>query len=226
MSYEMINSLGMACPVISTSDTTLLYDPINAKKSVAPSHVIGVAPGFYHDILSGDMVKKYLMAHVTALDFVVEKYGFDVVFLPHYVSGFANDDLDVCRRITDGMRNKDHVRVVNVDTFEEFKEILGHCDLVVSSRMHSSVAAVLEEVPTVCIAYDQKQIGFFQQLELTECLISLSELSSERLVKKIIDIQDNAKEIVRKMTLRIPVLQEDLRQAIDRMLHANLETDA
>jgi polysaccharide pyruvyl transferase WcaK-like protein len=225
ISYEMLNKLGIACPVISTSDTTLLYHPSNARKAVAHSRLIGVAPGFYNDILSVDKVKEYLTAHAAALDFVVEKYDFDVVFLPHYVSGFANDDLDVCRRIISGMKDKDRARIVNVETYEEFKKILGQCDLVVSSRMHSSVAAVLEEVPTICIAYDQKQIGFFRQLELAECLISMSELSSEGLVKKIIYLQENRGEVLRKMISRIPVLQQSVRQAIKRTLRANLESD-
>lgn len=89
--------------------------------------------------------------------------------------------------------------------------------------MHSSVAAVLEEVPTVCIAYDQKQIGFFQQLELTECLVSMSELSTERLLKKIIEVHDNTEELVRKMAYKIPLLQQNVRHAIETTLRANLE---
>jgi polysaccharide pyruvyl transferase WcaK-like protein len=223
ISYEMVNKLGRTCPVISTSDTSLLYDELRVREPVSHGRLIGVVPGFYSDVLSADRVTQYLAAHAEALDFVLDKYGFDAVFLSNYVSGFANDDLDVCRRIISRMKNKDRVKVVNVDTFEEFKKILGRCSLVVSSRMHSSVAAVLEEVPTVCIAYDQKQIGFFQQLELTECLVSMSELSTEGLLKKIIEVHDNTEELVRKMAYKIPLLQQNVRQAIETTLRANLE---
>ena len=186
ISYEIVNSLGVKSPKILTLDTALLFrldEKAVFNDFKHPS--IGVSPGFYAFSLSKKEIKRYVVEHAKVLDDAIEKYGFYVYFLPHYVSGFEYDDLEVSKAILDNMRNKEKAVIYEAGSVEEFKCALDQMDLAISSKMHPAVLAISGLVPTLCIAYDQKQTGFFQSIGLGEYVISIQEFSHRKLSSKI-----------------------------------------
>jgi len=214
ISYGIVNSLGIESPKILTSDTTLLFKPAHNAILDSPSHpVVGVSPGIYSHSLSEKEVYKYIVAHAEALDRAVEKHGFSVVFLPHYVSGFRSDDLEVCELVLRQMKNKDRARIVDAGSVEEFKSFLDQMDMVISSKMHPAVLAVSGYVPTFCVAYDQKQTGFFDQLGLADCVVPVSNISYGTLSAGIDHVWSRRDKITALLKKRIPELQRDLRKA-------------
>lgn len=224
VSYDVVNSLGIRSPKRLTSDTTLLLIGTHSVTFESLSKpLVGVSPGFYSHSMSEKEIDKYIVAHARALDETIEKYGFSVVFLPHYVSGFRYDDLEVCRRILRRMRNKDRAKIVDLSCVEEFKSSLNQMDMVISSKMHPAVLATSGFVPTLCIAYDQKQTGFFQRLDLTDCVISIREVSYERLFLKISYVWNRKDEIRALLKEKIPSLQEDIRKAVKYALASFVE---
>ena len=107
VSYEIVNSLGIGSRKILTADTALLFKTTKETISENFSHpAIGVCPGIYSHSLSSGEVNNYILEHAKALDAAIENYGFNVVFLPHYVSGFEYDDLEICKLILHQMKNK------------------------------------------------------------------------------------------------------------------------
>ena len=219
ISYRIVNSLRIRSPKILTSDTTLLFKSAhNAVFNNPYRPVIGVSAGFYSHSFSEKEVYKYIVAHSKALDKAVEKHGFFVVFLPHYISGFKYDDLEVCERILNQLKNKSRARIVNVDTVEEFKSLLGQMDMVISSKMHPAVLAVSRYVPTLCIAYDHKQTGFFKQLNMIGCILHVHNVSCEMLSSKIDEVWSGRDEIKAVLRRRVPRLQQGVRKAIKQAL--------
>ncbi len=219
ISYEIANALGLQSARVLTSDTTLLLESPDAHPLNVPSSpLIGISAGFYSHSLSEKEFHQYINAHAAALDRAVETYGVFVVFLPHYTSGFKHDDLEICRLIFAQMENQHAARIVNVDQVEEFRSLLGQMDLVVSSKMHPAVLAVSRCVPTLCIAYDHKQIGFFKQLDLSTCLLHFHDVSDERLSAKIDEMWRGRDEIRASLRVRVPQLQQDVKQAIRHAL--------
>lgn len=224
ISYEVVNSLAIRTSKRLTSDTTLLLTGTQlANFNNLPHPLIGVSPGFYAQSLSKTEVDRYIAEHARALDDVIEKYGFSVVFLPHYVSGFRDDDLEVSRLILQRMRNKERAQIVQLGSVEEFKSILGCMDMVISSKMHPAVLAVSEYVPTLCIAYDQKQTGFFQLFDLNDCVIHIREFSYERLLSRIECVWRRKDEIRTTLKRKVPLLQEGIRRAVRQALASCVE---
>jgi len=219
ISYEIVNKLGIKAPKSLTFDTALLFSPPH--KNVLddfPRPLMGVSPGIYSHSLSREEVRNYIMAHVKALDAAIEKYGFFVVFLPHYVSGFEYDDLEVCKLILHKMKNKNRVKIVSASTVEEFKLFLNQMDMVISSKMHPAVLAASGFVPMLCIAYDHKQTSFFERLNMIDCTLDIRSVSFESLLSKIDHVWNQNNRLKLLLKNQIPTWQKDIKKAIRRAI--------
>jgi len=223
ISYEIVNKLGIRSCRILTFDTALLFNPPQNVLDDFPRPLMGVSPGIYSHSLSREEVRNYILAHARALDAVIEKYGFLVVFLPHYISGFQYDDLEMCKFILCKMKNKNRVKIVNTSTVEEFKLFLDQMDMIVSSKMHPAVLAASGCVPVLCIAYDHKQTGFFERLDMVDCTIDIRRVSYERLLSKIDQVWNQNDRLRALLKNRIPAQQKDIKEAIRQAIAPYVE---
>jgi len=215
ISNRIVQSLRVKTPKILTFDTTWLFKSATNTRLKDNFHpCIGVSPGIYSYVFSELEIERQVTSYAEALDKAIEKFGFSVVFLPHYVSGFRYDDLEISKMILHKMKNKDHARIVKVEKAEEFKSFLDKMDVVISSKMHPAVLALSGLVPTLCVAYDHKQIGLFMSLDMSECVIPLNELSSGRLFSKICYVWNNKETIRAKLETHVPFIQKNIREAI------------
>ncbi|MEM2506185.1 MAG: polysaccharide pyruvyl transferase family protein, partial [Nitrososphaeria archaeon] len=215
ISYEVVEALGVKSPKILTSDTTILLEGSDkdALFESFTSPILGVSPGFYAQALSRKEIDRYILSHAKALDLAIEKFGFIVAFLPHYVSGFSYDDLEVSRLIVERMENKDHTFIHEAKSVERFKSALDRVDLVISSKMHPAVLAVSGGVPSIYIAYDQKQTGFFRLLGLDECVLLIRDFTDEALLQKISSVWGRREEIRRMLMEKVPLLRKKVLEA-------------
>lgn len=223
VSFAAVNSLQLTSKTVLTSDTALLFPTpqvIPRKNSLTPC--VGVCLGLYSHVLSEKEIEEYISLFARVLDQAIQKYRFLLVFLPHYVSGFSYDDLETSQLIISQMKSKECVTLVNVSSVDEFKLFLGRMHMVISSKMHPAVFATSEYVPTLCIAYDQKQIGYFNDLGLSECVLSVRDVSSKTFLSKISYIWDNHAEIAARLRDKIPLLRENVRNSINVALRSIL----
>lgn len=212
-SYLIARDMGIKAPIVVTSDTALLFDGSGGSMSFGEG-VVGVCPGLYSNSVSEEKMMSYVVAHAEALDRVIERLGVSVVFLPHYVSGFKYDDLEISEMIRSKMRHSDRVRVLNLGSLEEFKSAIGGVDLVVSSKMHPCVLATSSYVPSLCIAYDHKQTGFFSSLGMDEAVILLQQVNSDVLYEKIVSLWGRRDERRRFLQSNVPSLQRHVRGSV------------
>lgn len=218
VSYEIVNSLGIRSRKILTSDTALLF---KTKKRISEnfSHpAIAVCPGIYRYSLSDEKVRNYILDHAKALDAAVERYGFNVFFSPHYVSGLEYDDLEICELILHEMKNKNRSKIIVTNGVEEFKSLLDCMDMIITSKMHPGVMGVSGHVPTLFIAYDHKQTGLFKHLGIEDCTISIVETSCEKILSKVDFIWREREKIRDLLQMRVAELQETVRKAVKEAL--------
>ena len=223
ISYAIVDKLGISASKILTYDTALLFNQqssLSLTSSVGlPSElVIGVSAGVYSNSMSKSEVQNYIEAHARALDTVIEKYGFTVAFLPHYISGFSGDDVDISKRIIEKMRNQQHVKIIVTESVREFKKILGRMNMVISSKMHPAILAVSSFVPVLSIVYDHKQTGFFQRLDMTSCTLDISDISYERLLSKIDSVWLQQAELKEALADQIPKWQRNVRSVMKKVV--------
>jgi polysaccharide pyruvyl transferase WcaK-like protein len=219
ISYRIVDDVGISTSKVLTYDTALLFNrSIKEIVSDFSRPVVGVSPGIYGQSLSPGEIQKYISAHAKALDRAIEKHGFSVVFLPHYISGFSYDDLDVSKSIVEKMKNKTHTKIITTDNVAEFNMLLNKMDLVVSSKMHPAILAVLGFIPVLCIAYDHKQTGFFQRLNMSECALNIRDVSYERLLFKIDETWSQRDTLRESLKRQIPQWQKNVRVTIQKLV--------
>lgn len=218
ISSKIVDNVGVKTTKLLTYDTVLLYnsDCVSPQRFSRPT--IGVCAGVYGNSLSKKEVKKYLVAHSKALDSAIETYGFDVVFLPHYITGLSGDDLDISEQILARMKYKSKVKILKANYVAEFKSILDQMILVVSSKMHPAILAATGYVPIVCIAYDHKQTGFFNRLGMVDCLVNIRDVSVNSLSAAINYTMSNKESLRKSIARQIPLWQKHVENTIKIVL--------
>lgn len=217
-SCSFLRDLKVKTRTLTTSDIAILFKS-NERKYIQGllKPVIGVFPGLYAASFSEDKQREYVLAHSKVMDYMVEKYDVNIVFLPHEISGLKHDDWFFCKIILQHMTHKDKARIISAKTLDEFKAYIGELDMIISSRMHPTVLACSDNVPALVIAYDHKQTGFSNQLGLDNYTIDINQVSFEKLLLKIVLVWDNREKIRRQLALVIPVLQDDVRTEIQKV---------
>jgi len=224
VSFSVVKNLNVGAKIIRTSDSALLYAGLQGISKVIPSkNSIGVCLGLYSHVLDDGEVRKQISSYAKVLDEVIEKFDFNVVFLPHYINGFRYDDLETSQLVMDKMKNKDSISLVNVSSVDEFTKHLGGMNMVVSSKMHPAVIATSMCVPTFCIAYDQKQTGFFNDLELSECLVCVKDVCADNFRSKINYVWNNQEKIADQLNNKIPALKNITKDSIELVLKSMLQ---
>jgi colanic acid/amylovoran biosynthesis protein len=218
ISRDIVRDLKIDSNVILTSDTTLLFKSQEKVRTKNVHPIVTVCPGIYSQTLPEKETSRYISAHAKALDLAIDKYGFFVQFLPHYVRGFRYDDLDICRLIHRKMKNADRAKIIEANSVEEFISRIGETDMMISSKMHPSVLATAAFVPSLCVAYDHKQTGFFMSLGLSDCILPIREVTWDKLLSKIEYVWDKKDEIRTMLKTRVPILQEDVKKSIRLVL--------
>jgi polysaccharide pyruvyl transferase WcaK-like protein len=161
--------------------------------------------------------QKYVLAHAKALDYLIGQEGFNVVFLPSNLrSEIGCNDLDISRMIIQNMLYGGRVKIVNVSDAREFRAVLKQLDLLISTRMHPTILASLENVPFVSIIYDHKQLGFLDQIGLESCGINVDEISCEKLLSKFRFVLSNKDKIKKQMNSRVLILRKDIRNKTEK----------
>jgi len=216
-SYSLLKDLKIRTPTLITSDIAITFEPHQTRfTQTLPRPTVGVSPGLYAASFSNAKQWKFIIAHAEVLDYFIEKYGFNIVFLPHEVSGLKYDDLAFCKAILQKMIYRDKAKIIYAKTLEGFKNYIRQLDLLITSRMHPAVLACSDKVPTVAIFYDHKQTGLFEQLGLSCCTINVNQVSYENLLPKVEFIWNNKEKIKEQMARRVPILQKDVRTKIEK----------
>jgi len=226
-SLRNLTSLGVQTPVTMVSDTALLLGADNSRSNTGLKRpLLCVSVGVYSHTLSSKEINWFVNVYSRVLDAAIQKYGFNVIFLPHYVSGFRYDDLEVSQLIHNSMRFKDKAQIAEPSSLQDYTFLLSSADLVISSKMHPAVLAVASYVPTLCIVYDSKQVGFFEQLGLPECILPVTNLSLDTFLSKIDHIWNRRQSIREVLGQRIPKLQRKIRSVVRKVLMEVTHQDA
>jgi colanic acid/amylovoran biosynthesis protein len=110
------------------------------------------------------------------LESIIDKYGYTAILLPHVYGNKYESDSVICKEIYPVLKIKYNNKIMFFDeefSAEEVKYLIGECNLFIGARMHACIAAMSQNVPTICLAYSRKFIGVLQSISLPECIIEL-----------------------------------------------------
>jgi colanic acid/amylovoran biosynthesis protein len=225
ISYDIVKKMNINTNMILTGDAALLYEVNNEKKVIKKigNPIMGISPGFYSGILSKREIENYIQVHAKLIDYAIEKYYMYIHLLPHYVSGFENDDLDICKKIYAQCNKKDYIKLIVSENLKIFKNELNGLDLHISSKMHPTILATSNFIPAISIAYDHKQIGFYQNFGLEGMAINLKGLTYEDLKNELDFVWQNRAKIKQQLEEKVPAIQGSILNSMKHAVEKSLQ---
>lgn len=167
-------------------------------------------------------VIEYIVKHLNLTVFLLShSNGFT---LPPNFKLTTGRDFPILKQLHDVVIQRRNVDKCSVKLIEgpynpwETKAIIGKFDMVISGRLHASVAAISQSVPTVVLMHGQgqkshKTIGFFDIAGMPECVAYPK--SSDEMIKKIDYCWENRANIRSHLGKRIPQVKQLARDSFD-----------
>lgn len=109
------------------------------------------------------------------VDFILRETDMNIVLVPHVICPTDND-IDSMSKIVISDYKRIHV-VSERHSASQLKYIIGHARFCVTLRTHASIAAYSSCVPTLVVGYSSKSRGIAQDLNLSEYVIPVSDLT-------------------------------------------------
>jgi len=99
--------------------------------------------------------QQYVFAMAKMCDHLVDKHCYQLIFVPH-----VEADRITSEKVKDCMKHQNTVSILKGDySPAELKGIVALCDIFIGSRMHATLAALSQAVPTLTFAYNHKTLG-------------------------------------------------------------------
>jgi polysaccharide pyruvyl transferase WcaK-like protein len=117
--------------------------------------------------------------------------GYTVVCAGHsHLSEHAQDDLEFARQVV--ARSGVSVPVLAAaNAPDALRDVYRTADVVVGTRMHSCILAMLELAPALALAYQPKTTGLYAQLGLSDWCSDVSTFEAERLLHDLDQLLEN-----------------------------------
>lgn len=169
---ELLNEIGISNNVIVKPDTAFLMESapeeelksIFVKYKLSNNKFILIAPSRQIDKRSEKHsttgISKYLSETVNLLNKITDNYSeFDIVLLPNerLRNNKGTDDLTVCEQLYSLCKDKDKIKIIKED-FNAYilKGIISNSYICISSRYHTTVAAISTAIPVLVVGWGYK----------------------------------------------------------------------
>ncbi len=241
-SMEVVKSLNIKTPTYLTGDLAFLLEPetLESTNYLLKKHGIpeknklrigiSVTNWRIYDKDPKIKQKQYVNEITHALEKIIKNTDCLIIFFPQVIFGPSEDD----RILSNEIKNKldaslvDKVFILN-ENFEpnQLKALMGELDLFIGTRMHSCIFALSMNVPTLMIGYENKAWGIMSMLDLTEFIIDIRSLTSEKIVSVFNKMLEERLTITKKIKSKIPQLErEALRNGdfLEKLLASEIKT--
>jgi colanic acid/amylovoran biosynthesis protein len=138
--------------------------------------------------------KDYVDIMCQVIHTILHEHGGTILLIPHVYTKGSDDreaNTSVLSKLDRNMLTS--VKVIQ-GVYEPhiLKGIIGHCEMFVGARMHSTIASISLGIPTVGIAYSHKMHGILgETLGLEQYIIDVEDLESERLLNLVNTVWEN-----------------------------------
>jgi len=161
------------------------------------------------------------------IDYFVTLDNVNILLVPHVIpiEWEAENDLIACRKLRDtlpeGVREKVFIAEPEPEQLFydqcEIKYLIGQCTFFLGSRMHATIAAISQCIPTIGLAYSKKFAGVYETAGVEECVADLRTLSDEEIMDLIKMIYGNKELIKAQLEKRIPTIKEQVYSIFEKM---------
>jgi polysaccharide pyruvyl transferase WcaK-like protein len=158
------------------------------------------------------------------VDAVLGSTTASVLLVPHVFGTEVEEEACAALMRSAGARFPGRVFSLTAPLSEgEIKWIIGRTDFFVGSRMHACIAALSQSVPAVGLAYSDKFLGVFQSVGVGDAVVDLRTADPEAVVERTLSMMREQAEIRRRLSARIPLIQQEIASALSTVLACQAE---
>jgi colanic acid/amylovoran biosynthesis protein len=156
--------------------------------------------------------EKYIARMVETLDSLVQQTGAEIVFVStcQGVPSYAYRDEEVALKIHERLRHRDRAIIDrSFNTPEQYMEKIAGVDVLVGTRMHACILAMIAGTPAVNVEYEFKSRELFDRLGLADLIVSISDFEPRELVGKVASVLEDRESVKRRIAAGIGALRSE-----------------
>lgn len=154
--------------------------PVRERLATLPRPWIGVSVRHYHFPNEPDPAaagRAYLTAVAKTVDYVTGELNGSVVFVPQVLGTSETTDVGVARLVCREIADPARVVVLDDDLSPWALTCLyAEFEIMIGTRMHATILAMIQGTPVVAIAYGHKTTGTMEELELGEYVVPIERV--------------------------------------------------
>jgi polysaccharide pyruvyl transferase WcaK-like protein len=154
-------------------------------------------------------------------DIQTHNSSISIELIPMLISGDTHDDLRVCKELVNLAKEETGIKIdiLEYESLSDFMSKISNYTLIIGTRLHSNILAILTGVPALGIAYRPKVRSFFKQAELEDLCVNLDNISTlPSLVTKVIANYDVYKILLNKKLKQIYASKNTYKSAIENFI--------
>lgn len=182
-SKELLQSIGVKSPIHVIGDPAFQIEKPTSKRKKQASLKIGVtAVPFYNKSYWPEENKakyeNYVQGMVSNLDALVQKYPDSEI---HFFSTKYPQDVQVTEEIKERMIYKDNCTVKRyLANPGEITQFAADQDIVIGTRLHSLILALVSGTPVISVSYHHKVQDFMEMVDMQHYSIAISDLHQQK----------------------------------------------
>ncbi|NVL90285.1 MAG: polysaccharide pyruvyl transferase family protein [Desulfobacterales bacterium] len=219
-----LHSEGISDNVVFAPDPAFLLEPFVSKRVqcyvnwASQKFCLGVSiSGF---LASLSQVDERAILYAECLRKWIDLTGGRVLLVPHVVIGSAScNDYRFSKIVGRLMDRWNCVRILPPTlSASEYKAAVGACQLFMGSRMHATIAALSQCIPTLSLSYSRKA-GALQQLMVGNhrFVCEISRCTSDDILEKLFQLRSVSEQIRNCTRDRMYQLNEDYERATQHL---------
>jgi len=201
-------ALGVKKAIRVCPDVSFLLKPANVPRPVS-GPIVGVCVSSMAFKQAGG--KRYITAMVKLVRHVVEELNAHVLLIPNETFPERFNDVNVAfeilSRIPENIKHKVLI-LTRPKTAHELKAAISWCDLVISARYHTIIAALSLGIPTIAISWHHKYREFMRLLGQELFVCDINKLDAQHLCKMTDTLWVKRNEISEEINKRMKKLKK------------------
>lgn len=217
--YRLLEDVGVTHEIHLTADPAFLLEPeelstdaLKAEGVELDRPLVGFSvrePGPAAPDIRPD---EYYALLANAADFLVERYGAEVVFVPMELA-----DVRHSHGVIAHMRNAECAELLRRRySPRQILDFLGRLDLAVGMRLHFLIFAALQGTPFAALPYASKVSGLLEDLDMPTP--PLGSIGVGQLIARIDSSWDSRGELRTKIREKVPVLRRRAQQTTELLV--------
>lgn len=194
-SKKLLDDVGFKNSVI-IGDTALSL--ANNEYNVKPSKkIVGINFGINKVQPSWGNSNKYRDEIVILINKLIEK-DYKVHLLPIF-----KEDIKSNLELLNLINNKNCTLHVGYSNLKEYRNVLNQCDVFMGQKLHSTIIACMDRIPSIMIEYNPKCKDFMKSINMDEYMLKTSDFSAEKAYKLLNLLYTQKLQVVHKLNKKI-----------------------